>query len=69
MYPKKLEGISKKFMWYNNLLKFYLDQDIDKACDYGEDLINDIEEILPEKDKVDLKFTLAVIISIIKYLF
>ena len=47
-------------MWQNNLLKFYIENDIDKACDYGSDLIHDYQEILPNNDLVDLKFSLAV---------
>ena len=46
MYPQhkgtKPEDVSKLFMWQNNLLKFYLDYNVDQACDYGNDLLNDL---------------------------
>ena len=45
-------------MWQNNLLKYYMEYDIDKACDYGEDLMT--EPGLSSKDSQDLKFSLAV---------
>jgi hypothetical protein len=50
-------------MWQNNMLKYYLEKDIDKACDYGEDLLTDFQDLLTLDDLLDLKFTLGVIIS------
>ena len=47
-------------MWQNNMLKFYLENDVDKAVDYGSDLVGDLEGLLTKTDMVDLKFTLGV---------
>ena len=68
MYPQhkgtKPEDVSKLFMWQNNLLKFYLDYNVDQACDYGNDLLNDLQDRLPELDLVDLKFSTATALSL-----
>ena len=47
-------------MWKNNLFKFYIDFDVDKACDYGEELLHDYNQILPNHELTDLKFSLGV---------
>ena len=41
------------------MLKFYLDNNIDKAIDYGHELIDDLGAMLPEITQQDLKFTVA----------
>ena len=46
-------------MWQNNLLKFYMENDIKKAIDYSKELIDEHGEILSSKDKCDLQFSLA----------
>ena len=46
-------------MWQNNLLKFYLDYNVDQACDYGNELISDLQDRLPTNDMIDLQFSLA----------
>lgn len=47
------------FMWQNNLLKFYLEHDIDKAIVYGTELTEEVSQILPQQAQDDLKFSLA----------
>ncbi|CDW76305.1 UNKNOWN [Stylonychia lemnae] len=59
IFPKNKEDASKRFMWKNNLFKFYIDFDIDKACDYGQELLHDYNQILPNHEVVDLKFSLG----------
>eukprot|EP00347_Sterkiella_histriomuscorum_P004387 403360655 len=59
LYPRNKEDAPRRFMWHNNLLKFYIDCDIDKACDYGSDLLSDYEQVLNNSDLTDLKFSLA----------
>ena len=47
-------------LWQNNLLKFYLDSDVNKAIDYGKDLIDEIAPQIQDTGVVnDLKFSLA----------
>ena len=46
-------------MWQNNLLKFYLEHDIDKAITYGHELQEEGAQILPQTDQDDLKFSIA----------
>ena len=46
-------------MWQNNLLKFYLENDIDKAISYGSELTEETGQILPQGDQDDLKFSIA----------
>ena len=46
-------------MWQNNLLKFYLEYNVDQACDYGSELFSDLNDRLPIADLADLQFTLA----------
>lgn len=41
-------------MWQNNLLKFYMENDIKKAIDYSKELMDEHGEILSAKDKCDL---------------
>ena len=38
----KLDQTQNVFMWQNNLLKFYMEHDIDKAIGYGRELTEDI---------------------------
>ena len=54
-----LDQTSNVFMWQNNLLKFYMENDIDKAIAYGKELSEDLGPILPQHDQDDLKFSLA----------
>ncbi len=60
IYPRTKEDAARRFLWQNNLLKFYLENDVDKACDYGSDLLHDLSQILPNEELADLKFTLGV---------
>lgn len=41
------------------MLKFYLEHDIDKAVDFGSDLIDEVGPILKEPSVQDLKFSVA----------
>jgi hypothetical protein len=34
-------------MWQNNLLKYYLENDLEKAVEYGEELIEERANLLP----------------------
>ena len=38
------------FMWQNNLLKFYMEHDIEKAISYGSELSLETAQILPQSD-------------------
>jgi hypothetical protein len=51
-------------MWQNNLLKFYLEYNVDQACDYGNDLLSDLQDRLPSQDLSDLLFSLATALSL-----
>ena len=51
-------------MWQNNLLKFYLEYNVDQACDYGNDLLSDLQERLPSQDLSDLYFSLATALAL-----
>ena len=46
-------------MWQNNLLKFYMEHDIDKAIGYGGDLQDELGELIGKADQNDLKFSIA----------
>ncbi len=46
-------------MWQNNLLKFYMENDIVKAIDFAKDLIDEQGSILNKVDLCDLKFSLG----------
>jgi hypothetical protein len=46
-------------MWQNNLLKFYLEYNVDQACDYGSDLLSELQDRLSPQDHSDLQFSLA----------
>ena len=37
-------------MWQNNLLKFYMEHDIEKAISYGSELSLETAQILPQTD-------------------
>ena len=50
----KPEDVAKLFMWQNNLLKFYLEYNVDQACDYGNDLLSELSDRLSSKDLADL---------------
>ena len=50
---------SNIFLWQNNLLKFYLENNIDKAIDYGHELNDEIGELLTPEESQDLKFSVA----------
>ena len=47
-------------MWQNNLIKFYLDHNVDKACELGDDLLENDNKNLNNNDLADLKFSLGV---------
>ena len=47
------------FIWQNNLLKFYLENDIEKATDFGTELIDDIGDIISPEMRTDLKMTVG----------
>ena len=68
LYPQhkgtKPEDLSKVFMWQNNLLKFYLEYNVDQACDYGSELLSDLNDRLLPHDLVDLQFSLATGLSL-----
>ena len=55
----KIDQTSNVFMWQNNLLKFYMEHDIDKAIGYGFDLTEEHGNILATGDQDDLKFSIA----------
>ena len=46
-------------MWQNNLLKFYMENDITKAIDFAKDLVDEHGSILGNSDLCDLKFSLG----------
>jgi len=50
------------FLWENNLLKFYLEADVDKACSYGQDLLGQpsIKDGIGQGDLTDLYFSVGV---------
>jgi hypothetical protein len=57
-----VKGMSKTeevFMWQNNLLKFYLEHNVEKAIDYSRELLEDHGFAIEEKDRNDLKFSLS----------
>jgi hypothetical protein len=47
------------FTWQNNVLKFYLDNNIDKAIDYGNELLDQVGPILDAPELQDLQFSLG----------
>jgi len=51
--------VQNTFIWQNNLIKFYLVHDVDKAIDYATDILDDQGGILAKPDLSDLKFNLA----------
>jgi hypothetical protein len=51
--------VQNTFIWQNNLIKFYLAHDVDKAIDYATDILDDQGGILAKPDLSDLKFNLA----------
>ena len=68
MHPQhkgtKPADVAKLFLWQNNLLKFYLDYNVDQACSYGQELLDDLEDKLPAPELVDLKFSTATALSL-----
>ena len=52
------------FMWQNNLLKFYMENNIDKALDFSNELIDEIENILTPEDLGDLYFSNATSVAL-----
>lgn len=68
MHPQhkgtKADDLSKVFLWQNNLLKFYLEYNVDQACDYGNDLLSEFSDRLLPHDLVDLQFSLATGLSL-----
>ena len=57
--PIKGDKITSVFMWQNNLLKFYMQNDIKKAIDYSLELDRLVGEKLQIRDLCDLKFSIA----------
>ena len=49
-----LSRVSSIFLWQNNLLKFYLENNIDKAIEYGGELIEEVGPLLPSHSQQDL---------------
>ena len=45
-----MDQTANVFMWQNNLLKFYIENDIDKAISYGKELSEEFGQILPKTD-------------------
>ena len=56
--------LSNVFMWQNNLLKFYLEFDVERAMDYGQDIIGDVGPKLPSANQQDLYFTVGTAYSL-----
>jgi hypothetical protein len=56
---KEMESV---FTWENNMLKFYLEFNAYKACDYGAGLLEDRElmDAVPQIAKNDLLFSTGV---------
>lgn len=54
-----LDQTQNVFMWQNNLLKFYMEYNIPKACDYSDELLDEVENILTPEDLGDLYFSAA----------
>ena len=56
--------VSSIFTWQNNLLKFYLENNIDKAIDYGGELIEEVGPLLPSHSQQDLHFSVGTAMSL-----
>lgn len=56
---KDMDQTQAVFMWQNNLLKFYMENDIKQAIEYSKELMEEHGTILDPKDKCDLQFSLA----------
>jgi|DEB0MinimDraft_12_1074336.scaffolds.fasta_scaffold238861_1 hypothetical protein len=46
------------------MLKFYLEHDVEKAVDFGHDLIDEVGPLLAEPSAQDLKFSVATALSL-----
>ena len=55
----KLDQTQNIFMWQNNLLKFYLEHDVEKAIEYSTELMYEMGNILPKTDVTDIMFSQA----------
>ena len=53
------EAFATLFRWQNTLLRFYLDTDVDKAFEYGRQLLKDLDGCLPDQNLCDLFFSIA----------
>lgn len=56
--------LSNVFMWQNNLLKFFLEFDVERAIDYGQDVISDVGPKLPSLNQQDLYFSVGTAYSL-----
>lgn len=51
---KNMDQTQAVFMWQNNLLKFYMENDVKRAIDYSKELMEEHGTILGAKDMCDL---------------
>lgn len=58
-FNKEFDQTHNTFIWQNNLLKFYLTHNIDKAIDYSHEILDEAGPILQQHALADLKFNLA----------
>ena len=58
------EAFATLFRWQNTLLRFYLDTDVDKAFEYGIQLLNDLDGCLPDQNLCDLACSTATAMSL-----
>ena len=56
---KEYDQTTNAFMWQNNLLKFYLQHDMDKAVSYAAELQEEVGHLLQVADKSDLDFSMG----------
>lgn len=54
-------------MWQNNLLKYYLENDLERAVEFGEELIEERGNILQIDQQQDLNFSVATALSLRLY--
>jgi tetratricopeptide (TPR) repeat protein len=56
---KKNDQTHNTFIWQNNLIKFYLAHNVDKAIEFSSDILEEQGSILDKSNLSDLKFNLA----------
>jgi hypothetical protein len=56
---KDNDQTNNTFIWQNNLIKFYLTHDLDKAIDYSTEILDEQGQILSKDNLYELKFNLA----------